>query len=503
MQSDYFYDDERESHKKIRKVDWKKKGSWKEPNKDIVLKTLTDITQYHEYVERLKEFIGIEETAITKKINTPLNQILYGPPGTGKTFKLKSDYFPKYTTTEETITKDVHFENTVRDCSWWQVIAIALIQLGKSKVSDIAEHPWVIQKTKLSNSKTIRPTLWGQLQSHTVETCEYVNVKSKQQPFIFNKSEDSNWEILEEEVKEQIPEIYEIIDSVENFKPNPNKEIKRYTFTKFHQSFNYEDFIEGIKPVMNDEDGTSEVAYQIEEGMFKDICKRAEIDPNNRYAIFIDEINRGNVSAIFGELITLIEPDKRLGAENEMKVKLPYSKTYFGVPSNLDIYGTMNTADRSVEALDTALRRRFSFVEMMPKPELLKDKGKDENGIIDGINLVDLLQTINERIEILVDRDHTIGHSYFINVKSASDLKNVFKDKVIPLLQEYFFGDYQKMEMVIGSYFFEKINNNVKFAVDNHEYNELPKRYVLKDLTNDDFDITEALKQLIRIKKEK
>src|SRR5690554_577961 len=228
----------------------------------------------------------------------------------------------------------------------------------------------------------------------------------------------------------------------------------------------------------------------------------ADTSINDNYVIIIDEINRGNVSQIFGELITLIEEDKRSGKDEALEVTLPYSKDKFSVPPNLYIIGTMNTADRSVEALDTALRRRFSFKEMMPNPELLseeRDNGKTE---IEGINLEQLLKTINERIEVLVDRDHTIGHSYFLNVQSEEDLKDVFKDKVIPLLQEYFFGDYSKMEMVIGSYFFKKELPKVTFAVTNENYYEERKRYVFKDFDDADFDIITALKELLLIKEQ-
>ena len=186
------------------------------------------------------------------------------------------------------------------------------------------------------------------------------------------------------------------------------------------------------------------------------------IEPK-KHVLIIDEINRGNVSAIFGELITLLEEDKRKGNPEHTEVKLPYSGKEFSVPNNVYIIGTMNTADRSVEALDTALRRRFSFVEMQPDPKILSDeKYKD-------VDLSKLLETINQRIELLIDKDHQIGHSYFIGIEDIDGLRRTFKDKIIPLLEEYFYGDFGKIGLVLGGEFIKLAENQVAFPK-NFEY---------------------------------
>lgn len=432
-------------------------SSYSKYNKKELEKMAFDIDFRNEILNQLEYQTTTEKPMenINSDKKIPLNQILFGAPGTGKTYALRNEYFPKYTISEKSISPESYFEEIVSGLTWWQTIALALLEVGTSKVNDILENRWVSKKAVLSESKNVRATIWGNLQFHTIIESKTVNYTQRQTPYIFDKTKDKKWELLENELKEQAPEIYDILDSVNNFKPNPNKEIKHYVFTTFHQSFSYEDFIEGIKPVM--EEGKETISYQIENGIFKDLCLKAQNDTENRYAIFIDEINRGNVSAIFGELITLIEPDKRIGAVNELKLKLPYSKREFGVPKNVDIIGTMNTADRSVEALDTALRRRFSFVEIQPNPSVLL------NSEYQGVDLKQLLEMINQRIEVLVDKDHQIGHSYFIGIQNLEDLKQTFKDKIIPLLEEYFYGDFGKIGLVLGGSFIYQEENKAKF----------------------------------------
>ncbi len=220
-------------------------------------------------------------------------------------------------------------------------------------------------------------------------------------------------------------------------------EDERIVFTTFHQSYSYEDFIEGIRATTEN----NTINYKVQDGVFKELCKSAAQWPDENFVIIIDEINRGNISRVFGELITLIEDSKRTGKLEEISVKLPYSRESFSVPQNVYIIGTMNTADRSLAGLDLALRRRFTFEEMRPKTELLK-------GInVEGIKIDELLSIMNQRIEVLLDREHTIGHAYFMELKGEPSIKKlgeIFQNKILPLLQEYFFDDWEKINSVLG-----------------------------------------------------
>jgi hypothetical protein len=267
----------------------------------------------------------------------------------------------------------------------------------------------------------------------------------------------------------------------------------RCKFVTFHQSYGYEEFVEGLRPVLIDSnhsgqnsDGGKDVKYKIEPGIFKELCDRARKDPNNGYAIFIDEINRGNISKIFGELITLIELDKRSDPnkkqEQQFQVSLAYSKESFTVPANVSIFGSMNTADRSLALIDTALRRRFEFKALYPDTREEKDPDDKFSAplselMVGEIDVRKMLEAINDRIELLYDRDHCIGHAYFTGLlkkeveleiedfedKRFVDLQNIFFARIKPLLEEYFFENWENIRRVLGDDQKDKSEEKLQF----------------------------------------
>jgi len=446
-----------------------------------------------------KTIMGKRKEKISKneEATLPLNLILYGPPGTGKTYELRNKYFQRFTDKSAKQTREDFNIQLIKDLAWWEVISLVMLDLKEAKVSEISNHPLLKAKNTISNNKYLKQTIWANLQTHTVNDCENVKSAQRNEPLYFSKDDKYKWSIDEKIAKTESPELISIIKKYIDFLPKTIEE-KRYIFTTFHQSYSYEDFIEGIKPVLNNDEESDNLKYEIVPGIFKEIAKRAENNPDKEYAIFIDEINRGNIANIFGELITLIEEDKRKGADEELEAVLPYSKEKFSVPKNLFIIGTMNTADRSVEALDTALRRRFSFKEIPPNYDL-----PEINKEIEGINLAEMLRKINQRIAQLLSKDQLIGHSYFMRVNDLTDLKTVFQNNIIPLLQEYFYGDTGKIGLVLGQGFFEN-NENEKRDPDNifaefsdsEDYSELLMKKVFNISNIHEMEIDRCLKAL-------
>lgn len=436
-------------------------SNWAQQNKNLMVAIKSEILQDEDvflintFAWKLSELFGksannknSQGDTMEKKENTllrtlPKNTIYYGPPGTGKTYKLQNILKHKYTDNAVIQHRDVWLAEHINNLNWFEILLLVLLDSkGSLKVADIISHEFFQVKAKLNNrSSNLKQTAWAALQTHTVADSSTVKYAKRVEPLVFDKNENSLWFVVESESENEQLEEYTTLLALLKEGPKQAETIKRFEFVTFHQSYGYEEFIEGLRPITND---NGDISYEVKAGVFKRICKRAESDPQNQYALVIDEINRGNISKIFGELISLVEIDKRKGCDNELTVTLPYSGLPFTVPANVDIIGTMNTADRSLTHIDVALRRRFEFKELRADYSLLSSN-------VDGINVKRMLYTMNQRIELLLDREHILGHAILMKVTSLSELAHVFKTNVIPLLEEYFFDDWDKINQVLGN----------------------------------------------------
>lgn len=500
--SDYSYDSEQE-YCNVRRVKWDTVGEWDVPKQQLPMQTLTYLSD-KKYLPDLLALFDEGETVARPKESSlcaaPKNQILFGPPGTGKTYN--------------TINRAIEIINPDFDLSQdRKEVKKEFDRLtNNGQIIFTTFHQSMSYEDFVEGIKPQEPKEEGQSISYAVEdgifkrVCRIADQKSGNFESIIEKFKD---EISDLEGKEPITiksqrTAFDIAyrgTSVFYVQPEAStKENAWYPVNIRHieKVFETGDFSGVYRPTY-----VREIIsfLENERGLKRGVNKAVKSKP---YVLIIDEINRGNVSQIFGELITLIEEDKRLGQKESLEVILPYSKERFGVPSNLYILGTMNTADRSVEALDTALRRRFCFEEMPPKSELIASDGQWDLDTISADDVKDIMEIINRRIEKLMDKDHLIGHSYFLKVKNLDNLKVVFQNNILPLLQEYFYGDYGKIGLVIGEGFFE-INREEEESLfadfQNYDPSMLMEKpvYRLKNITlmdNDEF--IHALSLLLR-----
>lgn len=416
-------------------------------------------------------------------VRQPFNRIYYGPPGTGKTYELckllQRDYEQAVASISSEEWRSQFIAEKIATRKWWEGAVLVLYDLGeKANVSELLEHPFIdaiaIAKGRKDN---LRQTIWTTLNERTIEESTTVKQKLRFSPQVFDKDEDSVWR-LAGEWREACADLVALVNEY-RAGAHSSDVLRHYSFVTFHQSYGYEEFVEGLRPLLDGETESGEIQYEIRPGVFKELCRKARLAPEQRFAMVIDEINRGNISKIFGELITLIEPDKREGAANAVSVTLPYSGESFSVPANVDIIGTMNTADRSLALLDTALRRRFDFVPVMP--DARDEAGAPLHGlrVTVGEKVIEIsrmLAAINQRVEALYDRDHCIGHAYFTALAEVIDederfvaLAQIFRNRILPLLEEYFFEDWQKIRLVLADN--QKLEA-ARFVVESQDHEE-------------------------------
>ncbi|WP_242465371.1 McrB family protein [Psychrobacter sp. M9-54-1] len=394
----------------------------------------------------------------------PTNIIYTGIAGTGKTYRLLQ-IAQQYTDCLPKINDKELLRQLLQPLSWRDVVCLIFLDFKSKKqdlvkVPEIVNHEFFVNKAaQNARDKNLSNTAWSVLQMHTPASSQTVSYKNRASQAYFDKDHSGAWYLLPESIDllsdlaQQLAEFQQA--QRENNSQNKEFRQQRFSMVSFHQAYGYEEFVEGIRPVMASSDHTknssSQMSYDVQDGAFLKLCQRAANDPEQRYAMLIDEINRANVSRVFGELLSLIEPDKRAGMANTMTVNLAYSGRTFNVPANVDIYATMNTQDHSLAPLDMALRRRFRFIDCPPQPELLpviyvnpvnSETGNSETGnseTVDPAETIDLakiLTGLNHRITQTLGAEAQLGHAFLWSVDSLEQLQTALIEQIIPQLAQ-------------------------------------------------------------------
>ena len=396
-------------------------------------------------------------------MSEPAKNIIYtGVAGTGKTYRLQQ-IAKQYTEFLPVANADELLKALLKPLSWRDVICLIFLnnyQQGRKllKVPEIIDHQFFRMKAQLNDRKeNLNQTAWGTLMMYSDKNSVRVKYHRRASQSYFDKDDSSNWFLLADslpllaDLQNKLDDYQAAIHS--QFQPNYlQPKLERFSFVSFHQAYGYEEFVEGIRPHIAD---NGQMSYRIESGAFLRLCQQAKHDPSHRYAMLIDEINRANVARVFGELMSLIEPTKRAGQTDRLSVNLAYSRQPFSVPSNVDIYATMNSQDHSLAPLDMAFRRRFEFIECRPQPQLL---GKVmTNGI--EIDLAKLLTALNERISQNLAKDSQLGHSFLWGIDSLQALSAAFSQSIIPQVAQACQQHGQILQAIFGQTFIRLIDN--------------------------------------------
>lgn len=377
----------------------------------------------------------------------PKNIIYTGVAGTGKTYRLQQ-LAQAYTEMLPLADGQTLLTALVEPLSWREVICLVFLEQRKQgktllKVPEILQHEIFKAKADLSQNKNLTSAAWSVLMTYSNPNSVTVKQYQRASQAFFDKDESSNWFLLEDRLPLLQDLQHQLDDYHQAVKTQTQVTIERFSLVSFHQAYGYEEFVEGLRPTTIN----GQVSYHIEKGAFLTLCERACQDPNHRYAMLIDELNRANVARVFGELMSLIEPTKRAGQASALQVNLAYSKQPFSVPSNVDIYATMNTQDHSLAPLDMAFRRRFRFIDCSPQPDLL--------GVIevDGqvIELDKLLTALNHKVSQQLGQDSQLGHSFLMEVDDLAGLASAFEQAIIPQLVQASGGNGQVLQAILGN----------------------------------------------------